>query len=116
MRVPFRFEAVYAVEQGMEILGFPVAEREETGILQSNEPDSPRKMQREVERGQAPREVERVDPANERTGEKAHVHFRDGTSLNYDGTIHKKKNGYPKISNNTTKWLGKHNWCGEVID
>ena len=87
MRVPFRFEAVYAVEQGMEILGFPVVEREGT-----------------------------VNPANERTGEKAHVHFRDGTSLNYDGTIHKKKNGYPKISNNTTKWLEKHNWCGEVID
>lgn len=36
--------------------------------------------------------------------------FKDGTSLNNDGTIHDKKNGNPNPSNKTRKWLKSHGW------
>lgn len=72
-------------------------------------PDSPGKLQKEVERGKAPKDVNRVDKPHI-PGQKPHVHFKDGTSLNEDGTIHDKKNGEPSLSNKTVKWLEKHNW------
>lgn len=61
-------------------------------------------MQKQVEKGQAPNEIDRVD--------KPHVHFKDGTSLNYDGTVHDKHNGIPKISNKVRTWLEKNGWKG----
>jgi len=69
-------------------------------------------MQREVNKGQAPREVKSVHNAynSEVKDQKPHVHFRDGTSLNYDGTIHDKLGGKPKITKAVAKWLGKHGW------
>ena len=73
-------------------------------------PDSAGKLQREVEKGQAPKDVERVDNGNPATGTKPHVHFKDGTSLNNDGTVHDKKNGNPNPSNKTRKWLKSHGW------
>ncbi|MBD5088832.1 MAG: hypothetical protein HDT30_08515 [Clostridiales bacterium] len=37
---------------------------------------------------------------------KPHVHFKDATSLNYDGMVHDKHKGIPKISNKVRKeWL-----------
>ncbi len=63
-------------------------------------------MQLEVERGQAPAEVKRIDPGG--NGSRPHVHYKDGTSSNFDGTIHDKKKGTPNPSNATKKWLEKH--------
>jgi len=72
------------------------------------EPDSAGKMQKEVEKGQAPRGVARVD--NGHVNGRPHVHLKDGTSINDDGTIHDKKNGIPNLSNKIKQWLEKHGW------
>ena len=66
-----------------------------TKILKINKAKTPTKpgiLQREVEKGQAPKEVDRVD--------KPHVHFKDGTAVNNDGTKHDKNHGLPNPSNN----------------
>lgn len=50
-------------------------------------------MQREVEKGKAPRDVDRVDkPHDSKTGQE-HVHLKNGGAVNKDGTI---KEGKPK--------------------
>lgn len=67
-----------------------------------NKPASPGSLQKEVEKWQALREVDRVD--------KPHVHFKDGTSLNKDGTIHDAHKGTPKPSSKTKKWLNDKGW------
>ena len=74
-------------------------------------PDRPGSMQREVEKGQAPKDVERVDPPHVE-GQKPHVHFKDKTSLNNDGTIHDKGKGIPTPSNKVVEWLEGHGWKG----
>ena len=57
---------------------------------EAKKPDSAGKMQSEVEKGQAPREVDRVDKPHVE-GQKPHAHFDDGTSMNNDGIIHDKQ-------------------------
>ena len=72
-------------------------------------PASSGSLQKQVEKGQAPEEVDRVDrPRVPR--QKPHVHFRDGTSLNNDGTVHDAHKGTPNPSNKTSKWLKNHGW------
>ena len=44
-----------------------------------------------------------------------HVHFKDGTSLNRDGTIHDKGHGRPNPSSKVWDWLHKHGWCQNGI-
>lgn len=74
-------------------------------------PCSASKMQQEVKKEQAPYDVERVDKAfNTDKGGKPHVHYKDGTSSNKDGTIHDAKNGIPYPNISVIKWLKKHNW------
>ena len=70
---------------------------------------SPGAMDKQVKRGQAPKEVDRVDGPDVQGG-KPHVHFKDGTALNNDGTVHKKKNGIPRPSNKAKKWLRDNGW------
>ena len=54
------------------------------GSTDSNKkPTSRNQMQKQVEKGQAPKEVDRVDGAHTE-GQQPHVHFKDGTSLNQD--------------------------------
>lgn len=66
-------------------------------------------MQKQVERGQAPKEVDRVDKPHV-PGQQPHVHFKDGTSLNQDGTIHDAHRGIPNISNNVREWITQNGW------
>lgn len=66
-------------------------------------------MQKKVEKGQAPKEVDRVDKPHV-PGQKPHVHFKDGTSMNNDGTVHDAHNGTPNPSNKTTDWLNDNGW------
>ena len=75
-------------------------------------PSSYGKMQKEVDRKQAPKDVERVDNAHNKPeqGGKPHVHYKDGTSSNNDGTTHDKKNGIPNPVKQVVDWLKKHNW------
>ena len=37
--------------------------------------------------------------------EKPHVHFKDGTALNQDGTVHDAHKGTPNLTNGTRKWV-----------
>lgn len=74
-------------------------------------PDRSSRLQEEVKRGQAPREVERVDDCHDNIlNSKPHVHFKDGTSMNNDGSIHDEHHGTPNPSNKTKKWLQQHGW------
>lgn len=63
-------------------------------------------MNDEAKRGQAPQDVDRVDKGRG-DFEKDHVHFKDGSALNNDGTWkHRKRD----LTNKEKKWLDKHNW------
>ena len=73
----------------------------------NNAPSSAGKMQQEVERGQAPRDVTRVDGPHDYPGAQPHIHFRDGTALNKDGTAH---HGVPNPSNRVKEWIRSHGW------
>ena len=72
---------------------------------------SPNQMQKQVERGQAPKGVVRVDNPKV-PGQQPHVHFSDGTSLNIDGSVHDAKNGIPNLTNEIRIWLEKNGWKG----
>ncbi|NJC66514.1 hypothetical protein HC028_18675, partial [Planosporangium flavigriseum] len=70
-------------------------------------------MQREIERGIAPRTVKRADSPKV-PHEKPHVHLRNSASdkksshaLNQDGTW---KHGGRKLTNAEKKWFKKHGW------
>ena len=67
---------------------------------------SPNQMQKQVERGKAPREVDRVDKG---AGEidKPHVHFKDGRALYSDGTW---KHGSGTVSEPVKNWLRANGW------
>lgn len=79
-------------------------------------PQSPKNMQKQVERGQAPRYVDRVDSAHDPNipKHKPHVHFKDGTTMNFDGTIHDKSKGVPNITNKVKTWLESNGWSGTI--
>jgi RHS repeat-associated protein len=76
---------------------------------EAKDPTSPGSMQKKVEKGQAPREVDRVDKPHV-PGQKPHVHFKDGISLNNDGTVHDAHKGTPNPSNKTIDWLNDNGW------
>ncbi len=66
------------------------------------------RMQQEVNKGQAPRTVLRVDQASLNIGDNyAHVHFTDGNALNDQG---RWKHGKRELSREEKKWLEKHGW------
>jgi len=70
---------------------------------------SPNQMQKQVERGQAPRSVNNVHKPHV-TGQKPHIHFKDGTSLNIDGSVHDKMNGTHILTNDEQIWLFENGW------
>lgn len=71
-------------------------------------------MQTQAIRGQAPKTVERLDPPDDGSP-LPHVHFTDGTSMNIDGTVHKKLQGVPQLTNKEKKWLAENGWPTEVV-
>ena len=79
----------------------PKSEPEET-----DKPSTAGSMQKQVERGQAPKSVDRVDHARS-PYEKDQAHFRDGNALNKDGTW--KHRGRP-LTNSGKAWLVKNGW------
>ena len=70
---------------------------------------SPGAMQKEVERGQAPKDISRVDRGHI-PGQEPHIHYSDGTSSNMNGGVHDAHKGLPNPSNKTRKWIIKHGW------
>ena len=73
----------------------------------SDKPTSPNQLQKQVEKGQQPRGVDRVDPGNPNTGEMPHVHLNDGRALNQDGTW---KHGSGNVNNAVKEWLQQNGW------
>jgi RHS repeat-associated protein len=84
-------------------------------VMQANattatgKPSSAGKMQKEVERDQAPGEVKRVDRAHTPQGEP-HVHYKDGTSSSQSGSVHDAHKGTPSPSKETQEWIQDHGW------
>ncbi|MBQ7934997.1 MAG: hypothetical protein IJ333_01420, partial [Clostridia bacterium] len=78
----------------------------------SKKPTSPNQMQKQVERGQAPKTVIRVDNPKI-PNQLPHVHFRDGTSLNIDGSVHDSMNGIHSLTNSERIWLFENGWGRE---
>lgn len=64
-------------------------------------------MDREVQRGHAPRDVTRIDRGHPSHGEQPHVHFKNGHALNRDGTW---KHGGRALSSRETQWLRRWGW------
>jgi len=71
---------------------------------------TPGNMQKQVERGQAPRDIIRVDKGHI-PGQEPHVHYKDGTSSNQSGGIHDAHKGIPSPSKKAQDWLKDHGWA-----
>ena len=71
---------------------------------QSSQNSSAGNMQRQVERGQAPREIDRVDQGRG-PFEKDHVELRDGRALNRDGTWKHGCGGPESMPSSVNEWI-----------
>ena len=68
-------------------------------------------MNKQIKKGQAPKEIQRIDsPHTSIPNSKIHAHFKDGTSLNIDGTIHDASHGIPKLTKQVSDWLIGKGW------
>ena len=80
----------------------------------AQKPSSAGKMQEEVKKGKAPKNVKIVHRAHNAKHGKPHVHFKDGSAMNFDGTPHDAHNGYPVLTTAIKSWLRSHNWATEI--
>ncbi len=75
-------------------------------------------MQMMVEKNNSKKlkDVTRIDSAHNpsESWSKPHVHFSDGTAMNYDGTVHDKDGGIHKLSKDEKEWLEQNGWATEV--
>ena len=67
---------------------------------------SPNQMQSQVEKGQAPKSVDRPHVP----GQKPHIHFKDCTSINVDGSVHDIHKEIPNITNKIKEWIIRNGW------
>jgi RHS repeat-associated protein len=95
-----------APASGQSTPASPQEPNKDQGGGNSKKPSSPNQMNQEVKRGQAPKDVERVDKPHV-PGDQNHVHLTDGSAQNQDGTTH---HGTPSLSNAVSDWLKKHGW------
>ncbi len=73
-----------------------------------NNEKSTNQLNQEIKKGQAPKEIKRVDKANPFIkGQKTHVHFNNGAALNKDGTW---REGFIKLTKKQRLWLQKNGW------
>jgi len=77
----------------------------------SSKPTSPNQMQKQVEKGQAPSTVVRVDNPK-LPGQLPHVHFNDGTAININGSVHDAMKGVHNLTNAERVWLIDNGWGG----
>lgn len=103
-----RYEYIDIIESQWVVARNVSGEYELIPLAANSCPTSANQMQKQVERGQAPSCVDRVDSADINLGIQAHVHFKDGSAINIDGTAH---HGSPIINNATKKWLQSNGWC-----
>ncbi len=74
-----------------------------------SEPSSPGNMQRQVEKGQAPNSVDRVDKGdpNNPGDKEPHIHFKDKSALTQSGAW---KHGGRDLTAAERKWITGNNW------
>jgi RHS repeat-associated protein len=68
---------------------------------------SANQMNKEVQRGQAPADVARVDRAHPPEDPQDHAHLKDGTRARKDGTTNPENASIPQA---VRKWLAGHGW------
>ena len=74
-------------------------------------PSSANRMEKELKDGAEGGNIAHVHPANpDVPGSKAHVHYKNGTAHNWDGTPSHKGKGTPKPDKDARKFLEKHHW------
>ena len=71
----------------------------------------PSRMRKQVERGQAPSTVVRVDNPKI-PGQLPHIHFSDGTAMNIDGSVHDAMRGAHTLTNSERIWIFDNGWGG----
>ena len=104
------------LDEPVEVFNFEVEDCHtyfvgELNILVHNSNCSVNQMNRQIKKGQAPKEIKRIDPPKTSVpNSKIHAHFKDGTSLNIDGTIHDASHGIPKLTKQASDWLIKNGW------
>ena len=80
-------------------------------IEASSKPTSRNQMQKQVESGRAPKEVDRVDgPHTNVNNSQNHIHFKDGTAINQDGSRSHEGNGIPNITKIILEWILDNGW------
>lgn len=68
-------------------------------------------MQKQVERGQAPSTVVRVDNPKI-PGQLPHNHFSDGTAMNIDGSVRDAMRGVHSLTTSERLWIFDNGWGG----
>jgi RHS repeat-associated protein len=63
-------------------------------------------LQKQVEQNKAPKSIDRIDRGRGEY-EKDHVHFKDGSALNYDGSW---KHGEKLLTRDEIQWMTKNGW------
>ncbi|MBQ6542038.1 MAG: RHS repeat-associated core domain-containing protein, partial [Lachnospiraceae bacterium] len=92
----------------------------ETGISEAKKQreekrTSTNQLREQAKRGQAPKEIDQIHDGNPNIpGNKDHIHFKDGTAMNLDGTKSHEGRGMPRITNELKRWL-KQNGRGENL-
>ena len=76
------------------------------GLVPVGPSKSPGNLQRQVEKGQAPKSVDRVDKGRG-PFEKDHIEFKSGDALNQDGTW---KHGGRELTGEEAEWVQKNGW------
>jgi RHS repeat-associated protein len=89
--------------------------RELVDVYFAKKPTSPGAMQKQVERRQAPRSVDRVDPGNPRDpgDREPHIHFKDmKAALRRDGVWKEvsKNEQVRQLTKEEIKWIQSNNW------
>lgn len=101
---------LYSDESSLNYLKNEASEKAKSNPDVADDATSQNQMQKQVERGQAPKDVDRVDPPDSGCP-KDHVNFKNGTSVCKDGTIHNKGHGIPNPSRKVWDWLHQNGWC-----
>ena len=104
------------LDEPVEVFNFEVEDCHtyfvgEQCILVHNADCSVNQMNRQIKRGKEPKGTKKIDPPKTSVpNSQIHAHFKDGTSLNIDGTIHDELNGIPKLTNEMKDWLVSNGW------
>jgi hypothetical protein len=81
-----------------------------------NKPTSQNQMQKQVESRKAPKEVDRVDkPHVNAPNQQNHIHFKDGTAINMDGSLSHESRGIPQITKAILEWIITNGWSAPTF-